>query len=534
MSFPLIYTSDFGLFGWNPEIWQPEGGKYKKETIYKYVKCLKDNGITTFSINPNTQVAWYPSRVWPTILDGYKRGDREYVKSTVWFATYDERDYMDLNVDFLNVFLDLAEQGIDWFEEAVKACHEYGISPWASIRMNDMHHVGGAQPGDYLSCPLFEDNRYRLKGVHHNLNGDYQKYFTGLNFGMPEVRDYFFKLICELIDDYPIEGLQIDLLRNPYFCEPPADAETIADITAWFAKIKEYMISRRPGMQLGMRIMPKLEMLKQMGVDIKALTAKGIVDNIVPQNFVFTLWDLPYDYLRRELGNSVKIYGGCEFGPNRLEACGQLETGNVLTSPRNTGSGSEFMRGNYLAHRALGVDGFEIYNFYAADEDRRFPGIRSDYSKLATVRSKEEAEAGTKCYTLSKMEGSCWLAGGEMTEQLPALLKPGWRRGFNIPMAAEKEVRKAVVQVICKKEEGISNIGLSINGRFPIFESYLSQDLLFACNILTRHKPGNIAFCFDIDVNAIIDGYNIFDVYYENTEQNAPILEIRSIEIAVY
>ena len=70
-----LFNGDFGCMFWNAEMWQPDGGPYTAAALRRYVDTLADNGVDTFIINPNTKVAWYPSKVVPTILDRYVRDD---------------------------------------------------------------------------------------------------------------------------------------------------------------------------------------------------------------------------------------------------------------------------------------------------------------------------------------------------------------------------------------------------------------------------------------------------------------------------
>ena len=75
-----LFNGDTCVFFYNPEIWHPEGGPYSARAIHRYVDVLADNGVDTFLVNANASKAWYPSKVIPTILDGYKRGDREFFR----------------------------------------------------------------------------------------------------------------------------------------------------------------------------------------------------------------------------------------------------------------------------------------------------------------------------------------------------------------------------------------------------------------------------------------------------------------------
>lgn len=78
----VIYNGDWGAMFWAPNLWQPEGGPYSARAMHAFAQLLADSGVDTFAISPNTQIAWYPSQVVPTALDGYSRGDARWAG---WF-----------------------------------------------------------------------------------------------------------------------------------------------------------------------------------------------------------------------------------------------------------------------------------------------------------------------------------------------------------------------------------------------------------------------------------------------------------------
>ncbi|MEJ7608163.1 MAG: hypothetical protein WKF37_18335 [Bryobacteraceae bacterium] len=77
-----LFTGDSCTYFYNPEIFHPEGLPYTAKAVHRYIDLLADNGVDTFLCNPNAQVAWYPSKKLQTILDGYKRGDRNFFEPT--------------------------------------------------------------------------------------------------------------------------------------------------------------------------------------------------------------------------------------------------------------------------------------------------------------------------------------------------------------------------------------------------------------------------------------------------------------------
>ena len=165
-----LYNGDFGIFFWNSEMWQPEGGPYSVRAIHRFVDLLADSGVDTFLINPNSQVAWFPSKAIPTVLDRYVRDDPGIGDGDEWWSK-----------ELLNPALDLKEAGVDCLAEAVGRCRERGISPWMSVRMNDPH-LGHP----YLRSPLCQDGL--------------------LSYERQEVRDYYFSLIREVVEEYDSGG----------------------------------------------------------------------------------------------------------------------------------------------------------------------------------------------------------------------------------------------------------------------------------------------------------------------------------------
>ena len=78
---------------------------------------LADNGVDTFVINANASRAWYPSKTIPSILDGYRRGDREFFRGHAICAGATEpaavEKYIDTIMAFMNLYQDLLDAGVD-------------------------------------------------------------------------------------------------------------------------------------------------------------------------------------------------------------------------------------------------------------------------------------------------------------------------------------------------------------------------------------------------------------------------------------
>ena len=182
--------------------------------MQSYLDTLAEAGIDTLLMCTNYNVAYYPSKVWPSITDGYTRGDRDFFTSDEMdgVTNEDKSKIIDEFVDMYDTAYDLREAGIDWLAEVASCCRRSGIAPWLNIRMNDIH--GATDPRDWPNSP-FEgrpDRRQKNTFVfpHQNALG----IRVGLDYGLPEVRDHMLALIRELISDYDYEGIEFDWMRE--------------------------------------------------------------------------------------------------------------------------------------------------------------------------------------------------------------------------------------------------------------------------------------------------------------------------------
>jgi len=529
-----LFNADWGAFFWAPGIWQPEGGRYSREVVHRFVRRLRESGIDTLLINPNTQVAWYPSKVVPTVLEGYTRGDPRWAN---WMPGVSPRT----NLTMIGHYLDLSEDGVDWLAETVLACRQTGLSPWVSVRMNDMHGAGDPE-GNPINCPLFRDPAVRLSGRPMNPRDAAEGYWQALDYGRQEVRDYMFAMIRELVVDYDFEGLELDWLRNPSVAEPGAPQQTTDALTAWTAEIRacteEKARCTGDPFALGLRVPGRLRTLRTMGLDLKAMVEGGLIDFVCPSNFMQTSWTMPHDQLRRELGPGPAIYGVVELILNGVPGHAP-ELGRNLD--RHPCASPATLRGNAAGKLVLGADGIEHYNYFAADEDN-FPdrctaqNMRADYAAMRDVHDLEALRGQPKHYALNTMHCPCRHPLVDQPEPLPAILPPQWRRAFALPMCAEPGHRQLelVIQVVVERSGDPPDIGVSFNGGWPNFDGGETRELLFENRPATQHCPEHQALDYPFDVGEIIEGWNELVVLNGTHEgPDGRLAKIVSIELAV-
>ncbi len=527
----LLHNADCNAMFYDPSHWQPEGGPYSARAIQRYVDMAADTGFDTFVCNPNCQAPLYPSRALRSKFDGFERGDAGFFKNAAGEPN-------PRAAAFYEPYLDLLDAGVDWLAETAAACRRRGMAPWLSIRMNDLHQ--GDHPGHPMNCHLLRDPAYRLSDRMPNPNAapGHPKRLRGLNYETSEVRDYMFTLIREVVEEYDFEGLELDWLRRPICCNPNPSPETLETITAWHASLRELTLAKaaRTGRpyRFGLRVLGHLGRMRSVGIDVAAMTQRGLLDFVTAGNIHQASWETPFDILREQVGDRIALFGVLNTTFNRLY-CFDPQTG--IRCRRRLHTSPEAVRGNAAGKRILGADGLVTFNcFFNPDTTR--PADR-EYAYLQTLRETNDLATlrqQPKFYTFSTMtDNQAILPNEDIVEQLPTLIRPRWRREFRLPMIREARAgeRALRVQLVVERQEELLEIGLSFNGCWPDFSGRETDRLLAPAVsygsgkknnhvggeiLLTHHLPEYRVFEYEFPAAGIGDGWNDFTVYYGGAE----------------
>ena len=555
-----LYNADCNTWAYK---YHPKSAFYRNpdeppsaELIHRYVGILADNGVDTLVMNPNAQYAWYPSKTVPTCLDGYRRGDRSFFYGHImgWEMTTEQiENWLDETVYFMDLYLDWAEAGMDWYAETAAACRQRGISPWASIRMNDMHGATKYMQGSFMNSELFKNPAMRLRGTTFNRKAPLQNSWMGLNFEKQEVRDFTLAIIRDSVENYDYEGLELDWTRWALCCEPDPPQATIDMITEWHAEIRR-MTERQAEKNgkpfpLGIRHYGTFDQLRGIGIDIPAMAKAGLLDFIAPTNGWQTSWDIPLDQMREELGPDVAIYGVVEDAPNWLMGYLPNQTKGNFGTPqaldyRLTSSSAPMLRGNAAAKLVLGADGIETFNFFCTDSGGHWPWMdedcHADYPALQRLEDLEFLRGKPKFYTFASRNGFYVHDILESSGPFPAILAPAQRQECRLPMCAEpvNEHQEFIIQVVVDKKDELPPIGVYFNGCWPNFDGVEDELLLFPSGTMVHHAPEHVGLNFTFPLSAIREGWNDIGIMHGtpwqwNTDQSACYVNIISLEFAI-
>ncbi|MAF67132.1 MAG: hypothetical protein CMJ84_15920, partial [Planctomycetes bacterium] len=347
----------------------------------------------------------------------------------------------------------------------------------------------------------------------------------GFNFEKAEVREYVSRVVRDLVENYDYDGFQMEWNRTPLCCEPDASQETADMMTDWHAEVRAVTKAKAKATgkeyTVGMKYVGSWDQLRSIGLDVRTMVDRGLLDFVAPSNFWQSSWDIACDELREAVGPDVAVYGSIEFSPNYLHGYfpGQKQGNTSLGKElpvcyRLTPLCPPLLRGNAAAKLVLGVDGLEIYNYPCADSPSHWPWTDepgcADYAALRGSDDLAGLRGQEKAYTLSTQTGYYIVPPWDTVAHFPGVLGPGEARLCRLPMCAEPEDGdlEFVIQVVVGKTEDAGVVAIMLNGSWPRVDGVLDDRLLFAVSTMTHHTPDHVGVNFVFPVSVIREGWN--------------------------
>tara|TARA_B100000809_G_scaffold243815_1_gene269185 strand:- start:5 stop:1606 length:1602 start_codon:yes stop_codon:yes gene_type:complete len=392
------------------------GGNTPK-AVQRMVDEVAAGGADVFLVNPNSQRTSYPSKAWQTYWEGYKKGDRSF------FGDIPENT-IEGRIIWVESMMELAQQG-DYLATALARCHERGIAPGVSVRMNDMHDA--PWPNSHLFNPFWKQNpQFRLKPWPGRSWGA-----EGLDYAHPEVREYYLSLIRELAQDYDFDVMELDFTRFPYYFSRDNIDRHCKTMTGFIREVRQILDSTGRHIALVPRIASSPGAARQLGFDVQAWAKKGLIDGITAAHFLSTAWDIETEQFRSLVGPEVAIYVGTESSADRRDG---LPTRFIPES-------YEMLRGFAAGHLAAGADGVNTFNFFLVRQ--HIPGRTAQhfFAGLRQMRSLEEARNKPRVHLISA-DAVHWRIECDMPVQVPLSIRAWTERQFEMLLAAEGQGQK--------------------------------------------------------------------------------------------
>ena len=173
--------------------------------------------------------------------------------------------------------------GTDPMMESLRFAHAHNMESFFSMRMNDCHD--SFTGGEDLWPPL-KTQRPDLLFSTRDVRPPYG-YWNGVDYSKKEVRDLACAIIREVVERYPLDGIELDFCRHWAFLKSAAfgDQVTQAEIDGMTDMIRQMRIicdeagrKRNRPILLMVRVLDSVGACLAQGLDLEKWCADGLVD----------------------------------------------------------------------------------------------------------------------------------------------------------------------------------------------------------------------------------------------------------------
>lgn len=201
----------------------------------------------------------------------------------------------------------LHERGLDPYAIWIERCREQGISPWLTMRMNDIHDVPNEKSYMHSTFWLAHPEYWR---VPHDTSGGWTA--RALDFAHPEVREHAMAFIKELLERYDPDGLELDWMRFGWHFKAGEEAKGVEILNQFMRDVRAltdgWSKKRGHPIKLGARVPAHPDAARGLGMDGVQWAKEGLVDMLVPCPFWTTSdFDIPVELWREQIGTTAEV-----------------------------------------------------------------------------------------------------------------------------------------------------------------------------------------------------------------------------------
>jgi len=201
-----------------------------------------------------------------------------------------------------NALQQLIVEGTDPLHVYCEAAHANGIDYMLRVRTNDLHDVVGiwlkvdkprTRPGSSVPELYYHTSQWKLSHPEYlmgdptdDTHKDSYEYWerSSLNYALGPVREHFFKLIQELVNNYDLDALELDFMRFPFHFPRQERYAQRHVMTAFIGKVRtacdEAAQRRGRPIRLSVRVPDSVELCLRTGYDLPRWLNLGYLDMV--------------------------------------------------------------------------------------------------------------------------------------------------------------------------------------------------------------------------------------------------------------
>ncbi len=388
-------------------------------------------------------------------------------------------------------------QGADAVRTAGETAKQLGLRFIPSLRMNDAHFM--ANPDGHAMTSEFwfkHRHEYTIKESPLAFQAAYGNLLDYTHAAVRQLRlDTVFEALARNHD--LVDGFELDFNRFQVFFpkgKATAGAPLITELVRRVrARLDALAVSEKRPMYLLVRVPPSVADCTTAGLEVERWMREGLVDLVSPAQIMTLAGDMPIaDLIALGKQHGVRVHPSLyprtawrlpfpPAGANRYAGTAVGREGTL-----------EEIRGAAANYRAMGVDGFYLFNFYngfgaARPHDDRLYHVFRDLARTENLRGQSAVYAVTKS---NYFDGPGSYAYGK---QLPTKLAPGVTSRVVLSIAENLSAGPFPLQA-CELRVGLralpesATVAIALNGK-PIFEGPTARGARVVTKQLVKTPP---------------------------------------------
>ena len=355
--------------------------------------------------------------------------------------------------------------GGDMVRVLVQRCRHYGMAPFVSLRMNDVHlleNVGKKTPQSIWVSRFYEENPDLLLERDHPQRRPKGYYpWRGQNWAKEEVRRRKLAFLTELCENYDLAGIELDWLRDQHIFPKDFPVDERKAIMAGFLREVRDVVDRSTGpghrRYLAVRIPLALRGHAEFGFDVGRAMEAG-VDILNCSGWFFSQPRTDLAEIRRSAPTAT-IFQELTHVAGSLRLVSDPSSSGYGTDPFPRTSEEMFFTAANLAYKR-GADGISLFNFvyYRMGSGHLSWLVREPpFHVLPRLVDRE---------WLSSQSQLNWLAPWSYLKQVGQAIQTGRSRDYQLDLALPKrELRaSATLRVVCSRPVGDAKLVAAVNG----------------------------------------------------------------------